>query len=308
MRHFDPVSLRLFVSVCEERNIALAAEREAIVPSAISKRISALEEQLGVQLFKRGRRGVVITPAGEALLRYARELLQYMERMHGELSEFAHGVHGHVRVVASLSAMVEFLPDDISAFVQRYEKVRVRLDEKISSEIVRGVEEGRADVGICWNASNLHSLESIPYHSDHLAVVVPRAHALAASQGVSFEETLDFEHVDIQPGSIVQLMLQRHATAAGKTMRYRIQVATFDTACRIVAANLAIAIVPQEVAATFEHSLGLQAIPLTNAWAHRQFVICVKGYAALSNPVRLLVDTLSASASTRPPIMRADSV
>src|SRR5713101_6156595 len=84
MRHFDPISLRLFVAVCEERNIALAAEREAIVPSAISKRISAMEEQTGTQLLERGRRGVVMTPAGEALLRYARELLQTMDRMHAE--------------------------------------------------------------------------------------------------------------------------------------------------------------------------------------------------------------------------------
>jgi DNA-binding transcriptional LysR family regulator len=155
MRHFDPVSLRLFVAVCEARNIALAADREAIVPSAVSKRISALEAQIGVQLLKRGRRGVVVTPAGDTLLRYARELLQSMERMHGELNEFAHGVRGHVQVFASMSALVEFLPDDIGAFVRRYDKVRVRLDEKVSSEIVRGVKEGRADIGICESLSSV---------------------------------------------------------------------------------------------------------------------------------------------------------
>src|SRR5690349_1840150 len=155
MRYFDPVSLRLFVAVCQERNIAAAAEREAIVPSAVSKRISALEEQTGTQLLKRGRRGVVVTPAGETLWRYAQELLQTMDRMQAELSEFSAGIHGHVRLFASMSAIAEFLPEDIGSFVRRYEKVRVSLDERVSSEVVRGVEEGRAELGVCWEAADL---------------------------------------------------------------------------------------------------------------------------------------------------------
>ena len=72
LRSIDPVSLRLFNAVCEERNIATAAAREAIAPSAVSKRISAIEEETGTQLLERGRRGVVVTPAGETLWRYAR--------------------------------------------------------------------------------------------------------------------------------------------------------------------------------------------------------------------------------------------
>ena len=89
MHQYDPVSLRLFVTVCEERNIALAAAREGLVPSAVSKRISAIEERSGARLLDRGRRGVTVTPAGEALWRYARDILQTMERMHAELSDFA---------------------------------------------------------------------------------------------------------------------------------------------------------------------------------------------------------------------------
>ena len=76
MQSFDPTSLRLFVAVCEERNIANAARREAIVPSAVSKRISQMELEAGVTLLERGRRGVSVTAAGEVLWRYARESLQ----------------------------------------------------------------------------------------------------------------------------------------------------------------------------------------------------------------------------------------
>mgnify|MGYP000894105764 CR=1 FL=1 len=68
MHDLDLTSLRLFVAVCETRNIARAAERQAIVGSAISKRLSALEATVGTTLLRRRRRGVEPTPAGEALL------------------------------------------------------------------------------------------------------------------------------------------------------------------------------------------------------------------------------------------------
>jgi DNA-binding transcriptional LysR family regulator len=71
-RTFDPVTLRLFIAVCEERNIARAAGREATVPSTIRRRIAALEPELDVALLRRGRRGIAPTPAGEALLHRAR--------------------------------------------------------------------------------------------------------------------------------------------------------------------------------------------------------------------------------------------
>jgi DNA-binding transcriptional LysR family regulator len=297
MHQYDPVSLRLFVTVCEERNIAAAAAREGIVPSAVSKRISAIEQHTGTRLLDRGRRGVVVTPAGETLWRYARELLQTVERMHAELGEFAQGVQGNVRVFATMSAIAQFLPDDISAFIKKQQRVKVSIDERVSSEVVRGVEEGRADIGVCWDAADLRRLASYPYRRDQLVVIVHPQHALARRRSVAFEETIDFEHVDIVAGSIIQSTLARHAAAAGKAMRYRIQVSTVDAACRMVAANLAVAIVPREGAAAFQKPLGLKIVPLENPWARRTFVICVRGDSGLSVPARLLVDSLRAHGS-----------
>ena len=296
MHQYDPVSLRLFVAVCEERNIAAAAAREGLVPSAVSKRISAIEQRVGARLLDRRRRGVVVTPAGETLWRYARELLQTIERMHVELGEFARGVQGNVRVFASMSAIAEFLPEDVSAFIKKHPRVKVSLDERVSSEVVRGVEEARADIGVCWDVADLRRLNVFPYRADHLVVIVHPDHPLARRRSVSFEDTIDFEHVDIVAGSIMQTIQQRHAAAAGKAMRYRIQVSTVDAACRIVAANLAVAIVPREGAAAFQKSLGLRFVPLNNAWARRRFVVCVRGDAGLTVPARLLVDSLRAHA------------
>ncbi|SFL37396.1 DNA-binding transcriptional regulator, LysR family [Bradyrhizobium sp. NFR13] len=295
MQSFDPLSLRLFIAVCEERNIANAAKREAIVPSAISKRISQMEDEAGVQLLERGRRGVSVTAAGEALCRYARESLQLLDRMQAELGAFADGVQGHVRVFASKSAVAQVLPEDISLFAKRYRDVRVSLEEREIWEVVRGVEEGRADIGVCWDAVDLRGLRTFPYHRDHLAVVVHPDHPLARRKSVSFEDTIDYEHVDIVARSIMQTMQRSVAAGAGKQMRYRIQVSTVDAAYRIVAAQLAVAIIPQEEASTIQQTLGLKVIPLSNDWAKRQFVVAVRD-KGLSRPAQLLLENLKESA------------
>ena len=91
----------------------------------------------------------------------------------------------------------------------------------------------------------------MPYHRDHLAVVVHPAHPLARKRSVSFVETIDYEHVDIVARSIMQATQRSAAAAAGKQM-CRIQVSTVDAAYRIVAAQLAVAIVPAEEASAMQ--------------------------------------------------------
>jgi DNA-binding transcriptional LysR family regulator len=118
-RRIDLTSLQLFVAVCELGSIGRAAEREFIAASAISKRLSDLEATLGTPLLYRHARGVDLTPAGESLLHHARSVLYSLEKMQGELSEYADGVRGHVRVHANISAIVQFLPEDLGAFTPR---------------------------------------------------------------------------------------------------------------------------------------------------------------------------------------------
>lgn len=288
----DFVSLRLFVAVCEEASIAHAAEREAIVASAVSKRIADIEEAIGTPLLHRHRSGVRPTAAGEALLQHARALLRGADKMQAELSEYATGVRGHIPICASISAIVEFLPDDIGAFLSRHANIKVDMEERVSAQVVRAVEENSNVIGVCWDFIDTGNLQTIPYKSDRLTAVVPHDHPLAAREAVSFEETLEFDQVGQHPDSMMNLFLRRVAAKAGKSLVNRIHVTTFEAACRIVRANLAISIIPAEAILSTLADTGLRAVPLTDSWAHRRFVICVRDIEALPLPSRLLVDFL----------------
>ncbi|CAL8478704.1 MULTISPECIES: LysR family transcriptional regulator [Caballeronia] len=299
MRDIDLKTLRLFVTVCEHQNIARAAQESHIEPSAISKRIAQLETSLGVPLLSRSRRGVEPTPAGIALLEHARSVLFTMERIANDVAAFGGGLMGRVSICASASAIAEALLDDIASFMREpaNQNIKVDVEERLSHDLVRQLREGVASVGVCWDSVDLRGLQHRAYRHDRLALAVPADHPFAGRPSVSFEESLDFEHVGLPPATAVHTMLQRAAAQAGKTMSYRVIVSSFDAAFRVVAAGLGISVVPMEVAGTYRQALGVEAVPLSDAFAKRRFVVCFRDFEALQPAARRLVEHLETRAA-----------
>ena len=298
MRDLDLTTLRLFVSVCETGNIARAGEKASIVGSAISKRLAQLEHQVGTPLLVRKRHGVVPTPAGQTLLEHARGMLDSAARIERDMQNYVAGGRGQVRILASVSAMTESLADDVASFLRQppHRAIRVDMEERVSPEIVRGVREGLASLGVCWDATDQSGLHARPYRRDTLCVVVPAGHPLAARRKLRFADTLDYEHVSLPVNSAVQLMLQRHAAQLGRTVNHRVVVTNFEAALRVVHAGLAISLVPREVAQGQAAAMGLKLVPLAEPWAERRFIVCHRD--TLSPAAQLLVDHL---ASLSPP-------
>ena len=291
-RRLDLTSLQLFVAVCELGSIGRAAEREFIAASAISNRLSDLEAALGAPLLYRRPRGVELTPAGETFLHHARSVLFSLDRMQGELSEFAQGVRGHVRIHANLSAIMQFLPDDLAGFTALHPQVKLDLEEHVSSEVVRAVRDGDADIGICNAPGPVDDLQSRRYRQDRLVVAVPRRHPLAMQQAVWYEETLDHDQIGLQGNSALDLAMRRAAAAAGKDIRLRIRVTGLDALCRMVHNGLGIGLIPDRAFALLQGVGELRAVPLRDDWAVRDIDLLARDFASLPVTARLLVDHL----------------
>ena len=298
MRDLDLTTLRLFVAVCETGNIARAGEQASIVGSAISKRLAQLEHQLGTALLVRKRHGVVPTAAGQTLLEHARGMLDGAARIERDMEAYVAGGRGQVRILASVSAMTESLADDVAAFLRQpaHRNIRVDMEERVSPEIVRGVREGHASLGVCWDAADVGALQVRPYRRDTLCVAVPPGHPLARRKSVRFEQTLDFEHVSLPVNSAVQVRLQRHAAQRGRVLNHRVIVTNFEAALRVVRAGLAISLVPREIASGPGDGHGLHFVPLAETWAERRFILCYRDFASLSPAAQLLADHLASLA------------
>jgi DNA-binding transcriptional LysR family regulator len=198
-----------------------------------------MEEQAGVPLLERGRRGVEPTPAGRALLRHARLVTGQVERMRGELGEYACGLKGHVRLLANTAAAAVHLPEVLAAFLAANPNVDVDLDERPSPEVARAVAGGEAEVGIAAGHADFSELEVLPFRTDRLVLAVPRGHALAGRERVAFAEVLGSEFVGLSGDSALGGHLAGHAARAGGRMRTRVRVRGLDAACRMVALGAA---------------------------------------------------------------------
>lgn len=288
----DPVSLSCFVSTIEEGTIARAAAREHIVPSAISKRIAELEDVLQSKLLTRTNKGVEPTTAGLALANLARGLLHDIDAVYAQMRDYASGTRGHVRVVANISAITQFLPRDIRSFLAEYPYVAIQLEERTSGTIARTVVENAADVGVFVEGPHAAGIETFPFHSDELVVITPSQHPLARRRSVTFVDTLGFDYVGLHTGSAINALLVERASAANMTLRLRIQVTSYSALCLMVEAGLGIGILPALSARPYVDTLRIREIPLNEPWRRRQLVVGVRSYASLSIAAKLFVDHL----------------
>ncbi len=301
-RRVDLTSLQLFVAVCELGSIGKTAEREFIAASAVSKRLSDLEATLGAPLLYRHTRGVDLTPAGESLLHHARSVLFSLEKMQGELSEYANGIRGHVRIHANISAIVQFLPEDLGSFIRQHALVKIDLEEHLSTQVIRAVKEGVADLGICNAAvpGPGHSLQRLPYRQDELVLIVPRHHVLARRKSLAFADSLDLDHVGLHATSSIYLAMRDAAAVAGRTIRLRIHVTGLDAMCRMIHNGLGVGVMPRR-AFDLMHGVGdLASVALTDPWAVRQIELVARDFSSLPVTARLLVEHLGSRASDAP--------
>lgn len=304
MKDLDLTSLRYFVAVCDLASISRAAEQNHIVISAMSKRLTQLEEDLGATLLTRRRQGVVPTAVGAVLLERSRALLADASDISRELAGFGAGIRGKVHVVAAMSVIADQLPDDVAAFLARPEhrNVQVEIEEAFSRHALKKVRNGTSAVSIVWDTGELDGLETLAYRSDRLVVVVHPSHPLAQQHACDFADTLEHDRVGLQSSSTTNEALSRAAALVGKTPKLRAMVSTFEACVRIVRANLALAVMPEPIAATHAARENLRVLPLRDTWAQRQFVLCFREHSRLTKPTALLVDFLHRQ-GTAPPGM-----
>jgi DNA-binding transcriptional LysR family regulator len=289
----DPVSLRLFVSVVEEGTIAAAARREHIAAAAVSKRLSELEELLDSRLLNRTNKGITPTDAGMSLLFMARSALNNLNDIVVQMRDYSNGTRGSVQVLANISAITQFLPGLIKSFMALYPLINVVIEERQSLTITKAVAENRAEVGIFTRLPHGADIEVFPFRQDRLVLIVPADHPLAARQSVRFSETLDHAYVALRSGTHLNFQLIKAANDVGRSLRIRMEVASYDALFLMVQAGIGVGIMPEGSAGIY-HLNGAKIIQIEDEWASRELSICVRSRAGLSAAGELFLQHLLA--------------
>lgn len=268
----DLSALDLFLKAVRLGSLSRAAQASHVSLSTASRRLAYLEQQLGTPLLARQHDGVAPTPAGEALARHARVVMASVETLLDELSDFAGGTVGRVRVHANTSAMSQDLPDRLAQWHAARPGIRLEVHEARSHDIVDAVRAGLADVGVvtCAPEADLHFE---PWGPDPLCAIVPARHPLRARR-IAFGELLENDIVALDNAAVTTRMMKQTAESLGRFLRLRVQVQSFEAVCRLVAAGQGIGVLPKASVETFRQSMKLRLIDLTDDWAHREMYLC----------------------------------
>lgn len=290
---FDFIDLRLVLHVADAASITHGAARAGMALASASERVRAMEETLGAPLFERQRRGVRLTAAGTALVHHARAVTRQLELMRGDLDQYAKGLRGRIRVYSNTAATLEFLPRTLGTFLAAHPNIDVDLEEHPSTEIVRAVASGRADIGIVADAVDAAAeLQTFPYVEDRLVLVVPHRHPLAKRRQIAFREAMACDFVGLPTGSALQDHLDGHAARAGSRLNLRVRLPGFDTVCRIVEGGIGVAVVSKAAAERCRRSMAIRLVSLSDPWARRHLRICVRDLGSLPAHAQRLVGHL----------------
>jgi DNA-binding transcriptional LysR family regulator len=292
----DLIDLKLILHIADAGTITGGASRSHMTLASASARVRAMEEALGAPLMTRGKHGVVLTPPGHTLLHHARTVLRQMDRLQDELGEYGDGLTGHVRMMCNTAALSEHVPAAIGGFLAAHPRLSIDLEERASQDIADAVRMQVCDIGIVADSVDLTGLETVPFRDDRLTVVVPRDHALAARRRVALADLIGFDFVGLVDGSALQAHLAAHARRAGRHFRYRVRLRNFDALCRMVELGIGVGIVPEAAAVRCARTMKIRRIALTDPWAARKLVVCMRARTALPTYAALLVDHLTAMA------------
>lgn len=294
---FDLVDLNLFIAVADSRSITRGADRAHLALASASERIKGLEEAFGVALFKRLRRGVELTAAGEALLDHARLVIHNVDAMRGDLARFASGMRASVQLLANTTGLAEHLPKALAAFLREHPDINVDVEERESIDIAAAIATGAADLGFAAEHALPDNVERFVFSEDRLTLVTARRGPFAGRRLIDFQETAACNFVGLTSATALQLHISKHAARLGLRLHFRARLRDFDTICQMVAAGVGVGIVPEAAARRSARSMPIAIVRIRDSWANRKLVICARSFKTLPRPARLLVDHLRQAAA-----------
>lgn len=262
--------LDVFATVVHAGSFSAAADQLYMTQSAVSQHIQDLEASLGTRLFKRGRRGVTLTPAGETLHDYTRNILRLVAEAESAVTDVAHLTSGQVTIGTTPGISVYLLPEWIQTFRQRFPNLSIALQTAVTAEIVAGVLSHRLDVGFVEGEINAYrdaNLGQLALQTIEQYVIVGRGHTCWVRDSVPVESLDGQPFITRQPNSQTRIWMDEVLGQHGIRPRYIAELDNPESIKRAVMTGMGVTILPDyavhhEVEAGLLRALPLEGIPL----------------------------------------------
>lgn len=286
----DIPSLQAFLAIVSSGSFSLAAEELALTQPAVSKRVAALEDKLGVKLFHRIGRPISLTEAGEALLPRARHLLAELEDTQRLIANLSGQVGGKLLVGTSHHIGLHRLPPALRRFTERYPDVALELQFMDSEAACQRVARGELELGVVTLPPEPSPpLVCQPIWDDPLRLVVAADHALARHNKIDISQLADVPA--IMPGvqTYTRHILDQGLRRAGVTPMVAMSTNYLETIKMMVSVGLGWSVLPKTMLDKNLRALNVKAFKLS-----RSLGVVRHGARVSSNAALALINELGA--------------
>lgn len=287
----DPASLHAFLAVAESGSFSAAGGQLHLTQPAISKRIAALEEELGRRLFDRIGRSVALTEAGRALLPRARRILGELDDTRRALDNLDAEVGGRLQLATSHHVGLHRLPPLLRRFGREHPQVALDIRFLDSEQAWDEVLHGRVDLALTTLGPATAPLRAVPVWDDPLEFVVAPDHPLARRGQVSLQEIAAHPAVLPDAGTFTHRIVAERLAADGLAPRLRMTSNYLETLKMLVAVGLAWSVLPHTMLDAQVAALRVPGVRLRRQLGH-----VVHPGRTLSNAARAFMALLDAEA------------
>lgn len=267
--------LNTFLVAAEDLNFTQAARRLHLSQPAVSQQIRELEDELGVSLFERRGRGLLLTPAGERLRAVSQPIMRELKQMEVEMSAFKGTPQGVLRVGASNTPGIYLLPQALGRFAAQDSGVRVSLQVADTEAVLRSLHEGEIDVAMVEEeppVGRLQGWEKVPMLEDELVLISRPDHAWAQAGSVTLDRLVESPFIFRTRQSETRQLIHKRLAEEGldpELLSVPFELGNTEGIKRSVMAGLGMGFVSC-YATSLERRVGLLAeVPIQNFHIHR---------------------------------------
>ncbi|OZI60428.1 LysR family transcriptional regulator [Bordetella genomosp. 11] len=289
--NFDLADLRAFVAASDHGSFRAAAEILCISQSALSRRIEKLENALGLRLFERTTRRLELTTAGRGFVHKARHVLNELESALLGTRDLADRMSGEVTIACVPSAVAFFLPRVIKAYHDEYPRIRLRIRDETSAEILTTVARSEADFGLTYIGTQEPDVEFEPLIEDPFVLACSREHPLARKRKVRWAELADHDYIAVAQGSGNRMLIDQALANTAALPRWFCEVQHVPALVSLVEAGVGVGVVPKLGMPQLGHAT-LVSVPLVDPPISRTLGLIRRRGRALSAAAQRLYDVI----------------
>lgn len=292
--------LTYFLAASQTQNFRKAADLCLVAQSALSRQIAALEAELGVALFQRIDRRVILTAAGQEFAVYARSALDQLQQGQQAMLELKTGEHGTVSIGCVEALATTFLPGVFARFNQRYPHIRLQVSVKGADELMKLVEQGALDFGLLLDPANRSQLIAVrELFREPLQLVLSMQHPLAQARpaSVKLEQVASEPLVILREGFGLRRILENIFARHGFPVQPIVEIDSIEALKEFVKQGVGVTLMPISLIRPDQVNRELAALPIADLSEEFIFALVYRRAGSLSMAARGLLEAITKAIS-----------